>query len=973
MQNYPRNALFGALFLSVGLVGHATAATATGADTGSPDQAKKVTTLNAVTVTGSNIPTTPDQAVVPVTSIDSDAIKASGVNTNVLDLLRKVVPSFAGRGNAGNSNANNTNQNTAGGSQIQLRNLDTLVLVNGRRVATSGINGIGGKSFVDANEIPVAAIDHIEVLTDGASAIYGSDAIGGVVNIILKSDYQGVQVGARYGSAKGHYGERSAYVVAGTSGHGISVTATASTSKSDPLRQNARSFSSPFTGRLSNVPGAVGANGLFPGALLAPGVDSPSLRNPTGTQATATSVNDLINNGTYVATTPAGVASGYDLSRFQTLLLRQKQDAFTVNATADLIDDNRLSAFGDAIYSHTRSFTQFLPISSTVTVPAGAPYNPLAGPFKQVIFAYQPRPKQYFNDSVAKRVTGGLRGDIGGGWSWEVSGVHSEDKLEQRQRNVIYAPNLSRAIAGGYDAQGNPVAGGSYSRVASGFSGAGPFVIQPALDPFALAGGITPATLGNLYGTEVIDAKSTLNSLDAKLVGKLFELPAGAIGFAAGAGTRREALSAHTDPNGTNTGPTNHNWIGGIGADPFSRSRTIDSAYAEFRVPITSASWTLPGAHAFDLVGAVRAERYSDAGHSLVPKIGFRWEPFDSQFTVRGSFSRSFTAPTLYAMFGPTDTRQIGSGVIQSVFGLPGLQFNGEDGNNPNLKPSKAVTRSLGVTFNPAALKGLTVTLDYSSVDQRGYPGGIGFTNILQSVDQLGAASPFSGNLALGNFPGLPGATAFTAPGQVGNYLRSGGDPNNLYAIDRFTNLGGLHVRSANLTAQYYFTTANLGTFTLATNGAMFFKYQFQALPGQAFYNYAGFATNGGTGVQGTIPKYSFYSTLDWQYGNWDVNLGNTYMSAVTDIGPGGLVYATSKTLKPLGVSSYTTWDLRVGYARDLEASGLVKGWSVGVGINNLFDRMPPLAPQAFTDNNADVSTYSPIGRLVYAMASIKF
>ena len=144
-------------------------------------------------------------------------------------------------------------------------------------------------------------------------------------------------------------------------------------------------------------------------------------------------------------------------------------------------------------------------------------------------------------------------------------------------------------------------------------------------------------------------------------------------------------------------------------------------------------------------------------------------------------------------------------------------------------------------------------------------------------------------------------------------------------------------------------------------------------MSGQAFYNYAGFATNGGTGVQGTIPKYSFYTTLDWQYGNWDVNLGNTYMSAVTDIGPGGLVYATSKTLKPLSVSSYTTWDLRVGYARDLEASGLVKGWSVGAGINNLFDRMPPRAPQAFTDNNADVSTYSPIGRLVYAMASIKF
>lgn len=990
MQSLTVKPLLGALLMAMGTTCAATVSTNVHADetpqqksattagttkkADQPAASEKPATLATVVVTGSNIPVAPDEVMVPVVSVDSDAIKAAGVNANVLDLLRKVVPSFAGRGNTGTSNANNNNQNTAGGSQLQLRNLDTLVLVDGLRVATSGINGIGGKNFVDVNQIPVSAIDHIEVLTDGASAIYGSDAIGGVVNIILKKDYQGAEVGVRYGAASGNYREKSGYFVAGTTLHGIHITVTGSDSKTDPLYQDARSFTSPLYGHISNIPGTVGANGRFPGAILAPGLSSPAQNNPTGMLATATSVNSLIANGTYLPTTPTAVADSFDVSRYQTLLERQDQKGLSVNLSADLLDNQKLTAFGNILYSRTKSFTQWLPIRTTVSLPAGSPYNPLTTAFNQVAFGYLPNPQQFVNTAEGFRIVAGLRGNITHDWHWEGSVDHSENTLEQDQFNLIYAPNLARAIAGGYDAQGNPVAGGAYSRVQTGFSGNGSFVIQPALNPLAVTSGITPAMLANLYGTENIHAKSRLDAFDAKLVGKPFRLPAGKVGVAFGVEVRRESLSAYTDPNGRNTGPTAHDWIGGTAADPFSRGRDIDSAYSEVRVPITSPGWPAPGFHAFDLIAAARYEHYTDAGNSLVPKFGFRWQPFDNQITLRGSFSRAYTAPTLYAMYGPTDTRLVGSGVIQSVFGLPGLEFNGEDGNNPKLKPSKAVTRSVGITFTPQAVPGLTVSLDYSSVDQRGYPGGIGFTNILQSVNQLGAASPFASNLALGNFPGQPGATAFSTPGQVEAYLRGGGDPLNLYAIDRFTNLGGLHERSANMTAEYYVVTDHAGTFTISTNGAMFFKYQFQALPGQQYYNYAGFATNGGTGVQGTIPRFSFYTTADWQYGNWDLTLGNTYMSSVTDIGPGGIVYAQSKTLKRLSVSSYLTWDLRLGYSVDRSAPhDIIKGWSVALGINNIANRMPPLAPQAFTDNNADVATYSPIGRMIYGTATLKF
>ena len=175
----------------------------------------------------------------------------------------------------------------------------------------------------------------------------------------------------------------------------------------------------------------------------------------------------------------------------------------------------------------------------------------------------------------------------------------------------------------------------------------------------------------------------------------------------------------------------------------------------------------------------------------------------------------------------------------------------------------------------------------------------------------------------------MPGAVPFTQPGQLGNYLRNGGNPLNVFAIDRFMNLGGIKEQSINVSADYELPTDKLGTLTFSTTGAIFLHYKFQALPDQPFFEYAGFASNGGTGVQGTLPKYRFYSTVDWQYQNWDVTLGNTYISSVTDIGPGGIVFATSSTLKPTHVSSYVSWDLRTAYTDEHGLGKYVKGWTL--------------------------------------------
>lgn len=944
-----------------------------------------------IVVTGSALPTSPDAVVVPVSIIDAEAIAKGGVQNNVLEILRKQLPLFAGRSNAGNSNANNTNQNTAGGSQIQLRNLDTLVLVDGRRVAVNAVAGLGGKVFVDVSQFPAAAVERLEVLTDGASAIYGSDAIGGVINVILRKDFEGAIANTRVGFSHGSYDEEQASLLLGHNfGPRINLTLSGSYTRSSPLYQDKRGFSSPFYSTSPAVPGAVGTN------ALAPSLNSPSQTNPTGTAATATSIAQLIANGTYQALGPStsvngvpivgtGIGGTYDLSRVQTLLLGQEQKAASGALNVEIIEGGTLSLFVDAQYADNRSNTRFRPITVGETVPQNAPFNPVAGPLG-LTFGNVNNPKRYDTRSESFRVDAGLRGKlefIGKDWNWEAAYVHSTDRLRQYQSNVVFKPNLDRAIAGGFDAAGNGVVGGSFAKVFSAPDITSPLTLVPALDPFARNPNAT--TLSYVYATQPIYAFSRLDSADGKIVGTLPGLPAGRIGIAVGAAYRVEGLTGSTDASGSVHGPSAGSYVGGQSADPFNSSRKITSEYGEIRVPVTSRDWNLPGLYALDLIGAVRHEHYSDAGNSTVPKIGFRWQPLSSQVTIRGAYARSFTAPTLYAENGPTNNRLAGPGIIPAAFpGLPAGLSPVQDGNNPNLGPSKAKSYSLGASFKPDFIPHLRADVEYSNIYQTGQAAGIGFSNIFLDVNQNGAASPFAGNIARGNFPGQPGATPFVNPGDLRAYLAANpANYNNVYAIDRFTNLAGIKVQALNWTVNYIVPTARYGTFSFDTTQAYFLTYKYKALPSQKYYEYAGIATNGGTGVQGSLPRYRAYTAVDWNFEHFDVTVANTYVSSVADLGAGGITYETNSNKTPPTafaghIKSYMSWDLRVAVRPgSLEVHD--RGLEVAFGINNVFDRQPPVSSNvgtpsaAFTDVNTDVATYSPLGRLFYASATFRY
>jgi iron complex outermembrane recepter protein len=492
--------------------------------------------------------------------------------------------------------------------------------------------------------------------------------------------------------------------------------------------------------------------------------------------------------------------------------------------------------------------------------------------------------------------------------------------------------------------------------------------------------------LANLYGVEVINARSRLLSWDGKVVGSVFTLPAGNVSAAVGLAWRREELSGHADANGRVTDPVTGStvgnsqlWQGGLNYDPFSAHRTIGAVFGETRIPVTSPQWNTTGLFAFDITAAVRTEKYSDTGKSTVPKIGFRWQPVDRQLTVRGNYSKSYSAPFLYAEYAPTSTRLVGSNVILGLFGpnYGGMPFNGEDGNNPNLKPATSVSRLIGLVFQPELVPGFTLSVDFSSINLYGYQGGIGLNNILGSVNTLGAASPFFNNLAVDGFAGTPGASQpFVNPGDLLRFLTNPvtgkGDPgaaNRLFAADQFRNLGVLQERSYTIDLNYILPWTRYGTFTLSTNGMIFKSFNFQDAPGHPFIQYAGATNNAGaTGnFGGTLPTYRFFTTLDWQRGNFDVTLNNTYVSATQDTGVNG------NSTPTIPVDKYVSWDARVAYDWRRENARFGGDITFAVGVNNFTNEMPPLAPRAFVDNNADAATFSPIGRLVYGTVTIKF
>lgn len=919
MNSSPRMSLaaFALVLGSVSLAtqGFAQAAAASGAATD-----EKVLKLDKFEVTGSYIPFAGTQTALPVTTLDAKAIEATGITTNVLEVLRKAAPQFSGNANLGNSNANISSGSTGGGSQVAFRNTQTLVLVNGRRMSYAPVLASGGFQYVDVNLIPVAAIERIDILQDGASATYGTDAVAGVVNVILKSDYKGAELNAHYGfsSNTGKYEERSFSVVGGAGSDKTNVTFSAEYTQTDPIFNKDRPFSNPSYGTASF--GGVVNTRTSPNVyyILKPGLNAP----PAGHTDLAT----LVAQGIYIQVNSSNLISGlgneqqysFNLSNYVTMILQNKRASATLNFDHKVTDD--ITFFGDMIYTQTNTYSQLnaQPISAVLS--ASNPSNPTTQTML-VRNRFITNPRQYFYDTTSIRGILGARGKIGDKFTWETAANKNIVDQNYTNANVVNAVLRADAVANG--------------------------LINLAAREQA-PGAVEAA---GFFGTALGKATSTLTTYDARVSGELVELPAGPLGFAVGAEYRVESLKQTSDVySQANT----FGWESATTLDPFNSSRTVSGLFAEVRVPIVSAKQNIPGIHSLDLSGAVRHEKYSDTDDPTVPKVSFSWRPMNEELLVRATYSKSFSAPTLFNLFGPggigfTDPlaiAKLGGGTISG-------QANVRSGSNSHLMPSTSKNYTFGVVWSPKAVKGLSVTVDYFNIKQKDLISSIGSETILQDVETNGAASPYAGFVKITGFNG----TAITAPGQIGNNAID-----DIYVTDTLVNIAAVKLSGIDTKINYTYQHDTWGRFDAQVSVGYYDSYTVQALPSVDPFETVALASN----TNGTIPRWMSYSSLAWSRGHWRANLGWQHIPGVTDVN------GTGTERSPFKVKSYDSFDVAAGYTFGSEWKWF-NGLTARVGVNNVFNKMPPHAGGTFTDSNADIATYNPIGRLFYVEAKYAF
>jgi iron complex outermembrane receptor protein len=886
----------------------------------SGDAEKKDDTLKleTFTVTGSLIPVAANTPAIPVTVISSIDIQKSGVNTDLLAVLKKTEPYFYGANNIGADNGNISSGSSNGGSAVALRNRATLVLINGRRANVSPVTASGGADFVDVSLIPIAAVERIEVLSDGASATYGSDAVSGVVNVILKSNYRGAQVGGRYGfsTADSHYAEQSYYGVFGAGTEKTNLTISTEYKHSDPLVQKDRPWAKGQF-RTPSFAGSINIGNDF--YYLNPNLNAP----PLNTDMTPA---QLVAAGIYIGPlTQDQVAQYFDLAAKPTMLI-DAQRRSVVAAIEHRITDT-VTGFADFIYSmtETKSVLNAQPVSGSVSGPTAT------NPFDITVTArnrFVDYPRIYNTENYATRAVTGLKGTFGETWRYEIAANFNNTTTKFRNDNLIDAAAYTAAV--------NNLTYNPFARVQA------------------------PGVVAGFVGTSFRDYQSQLVGFDARVSGEVWQLPGGPLQLGVGVDTRRESLDFTNDRYDRTGG-----WLQATPRQPFNANSSVDGFFAEVRVPIFDKGNAVKGAHTLEVSAAYRKEVYNKTSDPSVPKYTIRWLPFNDEFAVRATYSESFSAPSLFNLLGPVSAGFTASINIAryDTAGNPlnvntgSRQYRSSSGSNPKLIPSQSRNWTAGVVWSPkGALKGLELSADWFEVDERDLVSSISSSLIVQDVERYGTASPYASLVRFGQ--SVAGETYFgtgapvTSPGQMSNR-----PSDEVWITNQLVNIAGVWQSGADFKVSYRYDTKSWGELSARLTGVYLNEYVIQSLPTSTPFNYAG--SYSGTSL---YARYRFFSQLGWQYKQWSAGLNTTYIPSVHDVGAANAP----------DVASYTTWDTRLGYTFSGSSNKWLKGLSLGVGVNNILNEDPPFITSEGNQNH-DINAYDPIGRFYFVELNYKF
>ena len=672
------------------------------------------TTLDRIEVTGSRIKRTDIETSQPVFTLNRAEIQAQGL-TSIGDVIQNITSN----GSTLNSTYNNGGN---GETRVSLRNLGsnrTLVLVNGRRWV--GGTGLGGA--VDLNTIPSAAVERIEVLKDGASTIYGSDAIAGVVNVILRQNFEGAEANAYIGMFDKGDGTRQAYdFTVGTVSDRWSAMMGIGYVQEDEVRAGNRAISAvpnfgatagfgnsgtPPTGRFS-------INGRRPNGTAGQFIPAPTGTNPA-------------NFRNYV-----GALNSYNFAPDNYLITPQERISLFSQGSLDITDNLR---FKTTVTYNERKSEQLLaanPIVLGIINPGTngenvvISRNSIYNPYGQDINGIQYRPNELGGRSFNQNVdtfafNGGFEGSLTFGeknLDWEAGYFFGKNEQNDTTNGLFNISALRTALGPSFRAPvtGTPTCG----TLAAPIAGCVP------LNLLTGGGGVTPA-MGKYVGFVAHDQFGyEQKNYYANIGGDLFELPGGPLGFSFGVEHRTE--SGFDQPDALiNIGDTTGNARTATGG-----GYAVDEAYLELAIPVLK---DLLFAKLLDFSVASRYSDYSNFGNTVNSKFGFRWKPIDD-LLVRGNYSEGFRAPSISELFtGVSDNfpevTDPCNGSLQgdpntdrpaACAGVPGYdqqntQIRTLVGGNTQLGPENSVSKTLGFVYSPGYVEGLDISLDWWEIN----------------------------------------------------------------------------------------------------------------------------------------------------------------------------------------------------------------------------------------------------------------
>jgi iron complex outermembrane recepter protein len=889
--------------------------------------------VEEIVVTGTSIKGLNAETSLPVQVLKREDIERTGATTTE-DLFRQITAASAG-GSVQTSQG--TGVTTGSLSAISLRGLGsgrTLVLINGRRssVYGGGSAGANGNS-VDISAIPIASIERVEILKDGASAIYGSDAIAGVVNFILKSDYQGLEVHAEAGTPT-RDGGGSTETFSAFGGLGdlkadrYNVSLGVNYFHESPILGSSRPFATRYAPQFGND---VTSSFAFPANVAIPANTSPtgkgSTQNPLVGNCGPSSITD-VNFPTQCR---------FDNSGFDSLQPEQKKIGETFDAHVAIGEDSQLYIEESFAQTKTTEQVQPVPLSNgnpllpgnpyiaflanllatqypnyhnpAVTPGTGAFLLPPTSPYYPTAFAaafgqageplnliyrdFANGPRLTEDVSNALRVVGGIKGNLLG-WDYDGGLLYSEVKVHEN-------------LLSGYP---------QYSLIM-------PLLDTGTINPFGPT--TDPAALAAAKATEFVGqdfaSKTSITSLNGTASRALFALPGGDLTGAVGAEIRRETFTF--DPAAAvQTGD-----IAGQGGNelPEDAARSVESAFLELNAPLV---------HGLDADAAVRYDHYQGVGSTVNPKGSLKWQPA-SWMLLRGSIGTGFRAPSLTDLFAAQAHSVTSNGTrdpIQCATFDPNnpacsFQFTIVTGGNPNLSPEKSTTFTFGTVFEP--VKNLSIDLDsfWIFLKNQIVVGGLPYTTILANAASATQFASLVTRDASGNIVAIAQTNENLFKSTV-----SGLDMNLRYSVD-----------------------LPVGRFGVLGSGTYFYKYAIQNADG----SWTG-QLDKGVNTVGYVSRFRYVATVLYDIGDFNFNMTQNWQKKYHDA-PGSITGETRE------VSAYDTVDAQVNW------SGM-KQFKLTLGARNLFDKNPPYANYGGTVNNFvggyDLAYGSPVGRFVYASAT---